>query len=272
MALYNRFGRTKPSGPQLLNYGHSLTVGLTGCWIFNEGGGKVAHDLTGIHPATATTGAWTNDGNGPAANINGTAANVFATAANIATAATPLTAACWCQSYSPGVSANMIPFNLPNVALYPDGTETMETYYHGTQAHGSTAIDGAPHFYVMTVSPTGLVSLFTDGVLVGTASGSLASQAAGALSFGGNGSSDLWNGSISQAMFYTGRGLLAADVAELWDDRYQFLAIAVQRQWWNFAAVVSGGNTFSPFRSRILSSSIIQVSNIIEGVGEVVTQ
>ena len=37
----------KPPKGAMLNRGHPLSRGLKGCWLMNEGGGKIVNDLSG---------------------------------------------------------------------------------------------------------------------------------------------------------------------------------------------------------------------------------
>lgn len=53
----------KPRLGAILDPYHPLTQGLVGCWLFNEGGGNVAHNLAYVDRATLTNGPiWTPDG------------------------------------------------------------------------------------------------------------------------------------------------------------------------------------------------------------------
>lgn len=68
-----------PLGVQL-NHAHRLTKGLVGCWLFNEGGGDKAYDLSGYNnqgtlknmafPPTATSG-WNPGKDGVRLNFDG---------------------------------------------------------------------------------------------------------------------------------------------------------------------------------------------------------
>ena len=100
----------------------------------------------------------------------------------------------------------------------------MANYYHGYVTYTGVSIDLNPHFYVMTVA-AGSALMYLDGVLVGSnLTVALASQGAGVLSIGGNGSSQLWPGVISQTMFWNGRALDANCVRQLFLNRYCMIA------------------------------------------------
>lgn len=52
----------------MLDRWHPLAQGLVGCWLFNEGTGLTANDLTAQYPATLQSAAFANGG----ASLNGT--------------------------------------------------------------------------------------------------------------------------------------------------------------------------------------------------------
>ena len=66
LILPKRFGQDKPPVGSQINWGHPLARGLVGCWLFNEGAGGKAHDLSGrgnhgaltnfAFPSTPTSG------------------------------------------------------------------------------------------------------------------------------------------------------------------------------------------------------------------------
>jgi hypothetical protein len=98
----------------------------------------------------------------------------------------------------------------------------MCVYYNATIfALDSFVIDTSPHFWVATNSgnTNGLV-LYRDGIAVGSGTKSLTALS-GNLQIGGGGS---WNGTVSQQMLWVGRALSAADVAQLYADRYAMIA------------------------------------------------
>ena len=84
----------KPPLGSKLDLAHPLSQGVSAFYLHNEMTGNTCYDLSrNGHTATATTGLWGSDVNGPAININATASHVFATAATISTPAVPLTCA-----------------------------------------------------------------------------------------------------------------------------------------------------------------------------------
>lgn len=66
------YGMTKPPLGSVIDWGHPLSKGIVGCWLFNEGQGDIVNDISGnknhgtltnfSHPATTTSG-W-NPGDG----------------------------------------------------------------------------------------------------------------------------------------------------------------------------------------------------------------
>jgi hypothetical protein len=61
---------TKPPVGTTIDWSHPLSRGLVGCWLFNEGAGKLANDLCNKNNAVITNGAW----NGYGMVLNGTSA------------------------------------------------------------------------------------------------------------------------------------------------------------------------------------------------------
>ena len=50
--------RKKPPYGSRIDPTHPLAQGLVGCWLFNEGGGKILYDQIGLHDMELVSGAW----------------------------------------------------------------------------------------------------------------------------------------------------------------------------------------------------------------------
>ncbi len=63
----------KPPLPVHINWEHPLSRGLVGCWLFNEGGGNIAFDLSGhVNHGTINGATWTAEKLGSALSFDGT--------------------------------------------------------------------------------------------------------------------------------------------------------------------------------------------------------
>lgn len=80
-----------PIGSVLRNDGHWSVRGLVGCWLFNEGGGKIANNLTGVSSGGVVGSASTFTTNGIKFTTDGSNNNYASIAATPALALTVYT-------------------------------------------------------------------------------------------------------------------------------------------------------------------------------------
>jgi len=175
----------KPPFGTPLNLAHPLAQGLVGCWLFNEGGGTWAYDLSGqrrhgelgniANPPSATSG-WGPGPHGGALIFDGIDDYILCPAINIGTG--PVSFLAW-------VKGNSIPSNQERGIVGAFGTGYFFELERSSYGSGSLTmivgyptqnpneLDGgiwapsdiSPHFVGMTRDSTKM-ALYLDGIQV----------------------------------------------------------------------------------------------------------
>lgn len=234
------FGRRKPSVAQArIDWSHPLARGLVGAWLFNEGGGTIAYDLSGKgNKGTLTSSPVWSVGffSGPSLSFDGSASYVdLGTDASLNPSA--VTAAAWVKAsslantYSTVISRTdssvpqsyytLLVKSTGKLAFYVWGNADIN--YDGTGAN-TISVDNWYHLALTYDSSAGLKGYF-NGFLDGSAAanGVLTSKSVTAtVGKDTNTAGRIWNGLIDFPAIWN-RALSAAEVAWLYAEPFAFM-------------------------------------------------
>lgn len=244
-------GLTKPLPGAQINPAHPLSRGLVGCWLFNEGSGSRANDISGngnhgtltnMSPNAQNSG-WGGSKFGGGLCFDGTGDQVQTTAA---VTTRNLSVVGWARLNNPdgvdaalwaaleGTSYRYFLFELEGaegkIYLYLGDGSTYSPY-----SSAIMSFDCGWHQVGVTIAGGGGITFYYDGVAVGTAN-SAQPETAFTLGFTSDDYRRL-QGAIDHGSVYN-RALSAAEVMQLYND--PFCTLLSPRRWYVAAAGPSG--------------------------------
>lgn len=229
--------QSKPPAGIQLNRNHSLSQGLVGCWLFNEGAGTIVNDLSGnnntgtlTNMIPSATSGWTGGIHGTALNFDGV--NDYISAGNNVTITGPYSIEGWVKiPTNPGsadralMSLNTTPGGFPRFSPHFWTSNRPLIYLNDINyKYGTTNLaNNNWHnivFIVMGTNATDILNakIYVDGVeeVYGeTVSTGLPVAPSGKAWIGTNS----FNGSLDEVRIYN-RALSAQEVQQLYINPY----------------------------------------------------
>lgn len=247
-----------------LNRKHPFARGLVGCWLFNEGGGNQAVDLSGNqNHGTLVTPDWAASRNSFALNFDGATSGDYVTVKTTKVIADSLNSSvlAWIKTTSggqnngnaiycerTGTGNDIWKFDSLDAARSSNGIQFVHRDDAGslTFVYAVTEIvinDGIWHFVAVTKAGTS-ITLYVDGVVdtTGTLSGSDNFTDAGIESWIGGDKADglsRWPGLIDSLWTYN-RALSAVEIAYLYRESYAMFEHPARPQYF-FVPAAAGG-------------------------------
>lgn len=240
------FQRLKPPLGVQLNTGHPLANGLVGCWIMNERGGNIVHDLSGNGNKGAFVGTvgWNTTG----LNLLGTEDNsvsityhsLFAPGTgdfSIVCALTPLALVngtgdqSWDNTFAisrwnteGSGNSNSWTLNLTSDGSTEYPTFVIRLSTGEVQVADATSYVIGTHYSLCGVRDNDNIKIYRDSILrntTGGASGAIQNGATYPIILGNNASGDYGAPIWLEYFYYYNRALTASEIASLYTNPYQ---------------------------------------------------
>lgn len=259
--LFRRSWQTKPPVGSVLDYSKSITKGLIGCWLFNEGAGRTYTDLTkNSVPFTFTgsaTTTWANGIRGQGVGLGGDGNN----SGNPTLIVTPTIAYTFFEVIdSQSGAGNQTPINQetssPRSWLIRWDSTTSITHYVFNTGVSATACSATITAAQMNQgfalagsydTSSNNITIYVNGILANTCALSGTFQAPdNNLRIGkGSPAGQEWSGNIYLTYFWN-RALSANEIRDLSVNPYSFIAPRPLNHWWQTPQEIQ------PYSLRIL--------------------
>jgi hypothetical protein len=257
--------KIKPSLGTQIDWGHSLARGLVGCWLFNEGGGLRAFDLTGRgNTGTLLNGAtWKAGKSGSSLYLNGNE-TIVDTNNKVVASLPAITISIWIKPEAAGghlVSNHYGCVNWESVLLSVSVWSVNSSNSQSTIksiTFSSPPIGEWSHLVAIWTGSGGSLYVYRNGNLIASGDGSIPSlwNPSANLTFGGSKTTfDCWGsgtgnvgaefkGFIDEILIYN-RALTATEIKWLYQEPFAMFAPQSPRFriWGTTAAPVSGAGT-----------------------------
>ena len=237
--LKKNWGTTKPSVGYGVDWSDSISKGLVGCWLFNEGAGAFAFDIARKNKGTLTNGpTWTSGKFGKGLSFDGTNDYVRLVGLNIA-AASDFTFCTWVYptawvGNNPGIWRDNTSSNGNSFNIFQSNTGRPWIRWNGADILKPLSGYGVPlnqwTYVCYTVQSSANANFYANGVLKHSATHTTATPAFTIYNLGYQTTvGERINGTYDDFRIYD-RALSAGEVKRLYSEPFAGILSPVQRR------------------------------------------